>query len=148
MGARVPFIGLLAIYVIFLSLRLRPQALPFTMTVLFFVAAFLTLAVMFWPYMIPFEITVANAAAPEASLSFLFWGAGLFVLPVIAINTATVYWPFRGKSRIGYAGTPSIKVASGDRAPHRIIVVGGGAGGLDPAWRHARSARRRRCHAD
>ena len=27
---RVPFIGLLAIYFIFLSLRLRPQALPFT----------------------------------------------------------------------------------------------------------------------
>ena len=130
-GLVFPFIGLLAIYFLFLSLRLRPQALPFAMTVLFFVAAFLTLAVMFWPYMIPFEITVANAAAPEASLSFLFWGAGLFVLPVIAINTATVYWPFRGKLRIGYVGTPSIKVASGDRAPHRIIVVVGGAGGLE-----------------
>jgi cytochrome d ubiquinol oxidase subunit II len=96
-GSRVPFIGLLAIYVIFLSLRLRPQALPFTMTVLLFVAAFLTLAVMFWPYMIPYEITVANAAAPEASLSFLFWGAGVFVLPVIAIYTTAVYWLFRGK---------------------------------------------------
>jgi Cytochrome bd terminal oxidase subunit II len=84
-----------------------------------------------WGFMIPYGITVGNAAAPEASLSFLFWGAGLFVLPAIAINTATVYWPFRGKSRIGYAGTPSIKVASGDRAPHRIIVVGGGAGGLE-----------------
>jgi hypothetical protein len=45
-GARVPFIGLLAIYVIFLSLRLRPQALPFTMTVLLFVAAFLTKSAM------------------------------------------------------------------------------------------------------
>ena len=138
-GLVFPFIGLLAIYFLFLSLRLRPQALPFAMTVLFFVAAFLTLAVMFWPYMIPYEITVANAAAPEASLSFLFWGAGLFVLPVIAIYTATVYWLFRGKLRIGYAGTPStgydgapsIKVASGDRTPHRIIVVGGGAGGLE-----------------
>jgi hypothetical protein len=45
-GARVPFIDLLAIYVIFLSLRLRPQALPFTMTVLLFVAAFLTKSAM------------------------------------------------------------------------------------------------------
>jgi cytochrome d ubiquinol oxidase subunit II len=45
-GSRVPFIDLLAIYVIFLSLRLRPQALPFTMTVLLFVAAFLTKSAM------------------------------------------------------------------------------------------------------
>ena len=52
---------------------------------------------LFWPYMIPYSITVGNAAAPEASLSFLFWGAGLFVLPVIAIYTIAVYWFFRGK---------------------------------------------------
>ena len=72
------------------------------MTVVFFLAAFATLAVMFWPFMIPYSITVGNAAAPEASLSFLFWGAGLFVLPVIAIYTGTVYWLFRGKMRKGY----------------------------------------------
>jgi cytochrome bd ubiquinol oxidase subunit II len=52
--------------------------------------------------MIPYSITVGNAAAPEASLSFLFWGAGLFVLPVIAIYTIAVYWVFRGKMRGGY----------------------------------------------
>ena len=52
---------------------------------------------MFWPYMIPYSITVGSAAAPEASLSFLFWGAGLFVLPVIAIYTIAVYLLFRGK---------------------------------------------------
>jgi cytochrome d ubiquinol oxidase subunit II len=68
------------------------------LTVVFFVAAFLSLAVMFWPYMIPITITIANAAAPDASL---FWGAGLFVLQVIAIYTATVYWLFRSKLRRG-----------------------------------------------
>jgi cytochrome d ubiquinol oxidase subunit II len=73
------------------------------MTVLFFVASFATLAVLFWPYMIPYSITVADAAAPDASLSFLFWGAGLFVLPVIAIYTIAVYWIFRGKMLRGYA---------------------------------------------
>jgi cytochrome bd ubiquinol oxidase subunit II len=52
--------------------------------------------------MIPYSITVGGAAAPEASLSFLFWGAGLFVLPVIAIHTIVVYWLFRGKMRKGY----------------------------------------------
>jgi cytochrome bd-type quinol oxidase subunit 2 len=35
----------------------------------------------------------------KASLSFLFWGAGLFVLPIIAIYTIAVYWFFRGKMR-------------------------------------------------
>jgi hypothetical protein len=38
------------------------------MTVVFFLAAFLTLAVLFWPYMIPYQVTVANAAAPECGL--------------------------------------------------------------------------------
>jgi hypothetical protein len=50
----------------------------------------------------PYTITIANAAAPEKSLAFLFWGAGIFVLPVIAIYTAIVYWLFRGKLRKGY----------------------------------------------
>lgn len=83
------------------------------MTVVLFVAAFLSLAVMFWPYMIPYSVTVDAAAAPEASLSFLFWGAGLFVLPVIVAYTAVVYWMFRGKQRKGY--TPTSAPPSTDR---------------------------------
>lgn len=54
------------------------------------------------PYLVPYRITVASAAAPEQSLSFLFSGAGLFVLPVIAIYTIGVYWVLRGKVRKGY----------------------------------------------
>jgi cytochrome d ubiquinol oxidase subunit II len=80
----------------------KRDGVPFAMTVLLFLAAFLTLGVMFWPYMIPYTITVANAAAPDASLSFLFWGAGVFVLPVVAVYTLGVYWVFRGKIRKGY----------------------------------------------
>jgi len=72
------------------------------MTVVFFIASFLTLAVLFWPYMIPYQVTVADAAAPDKTLTFLFWGAGVFVLPVIVIYTAVVYWVFRGKLRHGY----------------------------------------------
>jgi cytochrome d ubiquinol oxidase subunit II len=101
-GLVFPAIGLLAILGIFIGARHRRDAWPFTMTVLFFLASFATLAVLFWPYMIPYAVTVASAAAPEASLSFLFWGAGLFVLPVIAIYTVAVYWLFRGKMRGGY----------------------------------------------
>ena len=91
-GLVFPAIGIVAIVGIFVAARHRRDAWPFAMTVLFFLASFATLAVLFWPYMIPYSITVGNAAAPEASLSFLFWGAGLFVLPVIAIYTIAVYW--------------------------------------------------------
>jgi cytochrome bd ubiquinol oxidase subunit II len=101
-GLAFPAIGLLAIYGVFAGAQRRRDGWPFAMTVLFFLASFATLAVLFWPYMIPYSITVGSAAAPEASLSFLFWGAGLFGLPVIAIYTIAVYWLFRGKMRTGY----------------------------------------------
>jgi cytochrome d ubiquinol oxidase subunit II len=71
------------------------------MASLFFLAAYLTLGVMFWPYMIPYSVTVANAANPDASLDFLFRGA-VVILPVIAIYTFGVYWVFRGKIKSGY----------------------------------------------
>ena len=101
-GLVFPLIGLLAMYGVFVGVRRRRDVWPFALTAVFFVAAFLSLAVMFWPYMIPYTITVGDAAAPEKSLSFLFWGAGVFVLPVIAIYTGLVYWVFRGKLRKGY----------------------------------------------
>jgi cytochrome d ubiquinol oxidase subunit II len=97
-----PAIGALALVGVAVGTRRRRDALPFAMTVLFVVASFATLAVMFWPYMIPYSITIASAAAPDASLSFLFYGAGLFVLPVIAAYTIRVYWLFRGKVTKGY----------------------------------------------
>ena len=100
-GLVFPAIGLMAIYGVFAGAQRRRDGWPFAMTVLFFLASFATLAVLFWPYMIPYSITVGSAAAPEASLSFLFWGAGLFVLPVIAIYTIAVYWLFRGKMQKG-----------------------------------------------
>ena len=98
-GLIFPGIGLLAIAGTLVGVRQRRDGMPFAMTVVFFVASFLTLAVLFWPYMIPYQVTVADAAAPDKSLSFLFWGAGVFVLPVIVIYTAVVYWAFRGKLR-------------------------------------------------
>jgi cytochrome bd ubiquinol oxidase subunit II len=95
-GLTFPAIGLLAMIGVLLSARLGRDGLPLAMTLVFFLAAFLTLAVMFWPYLIPYSITIANAAAPEASLFFLFWGA-LFALPAIAAYTIGVYWLLRGK---------------------------------------------------
>jgi cytochrome d ubiquinol oxidase subunit II len=98
-GLVFPGLGLLAMAGVFTGVRTQRDGMPFAMTVLFFIAALLTLAVLFWPYMIPYQVTVADAAAPDKSLSFLFWGAGVFVLPVIVVYTAVVYWVFRGKLR-------------------------------------------------
>jgi cytochrome d ubiquinol oxidase subunit II len=96
-----PVLALAALIGTLAAVRARRDGLPFALTTLFFIAAFLTLGVMFWPYMVPYALTVDNAAAPDASLRFLFYG-GVFVLPVIAIYTNGVYWLFRGKAKSGY----------------------------------------------
>jgi cytochrome d ubiquinol oxidase subunit II len=98
-GAAFPALGVLALLGLGLGVWRRRDWIPFAAAVLFFLAAYATLGVAFWPYMIPYQVTVASAAAPDASLAFLFWGAGLFVLPVIAVYTLGVYWIFRGKLR-------------------------------------------------
>jgi cytochrome d ubiquinol oxidase subunit II len=101
-GLAFPAIGVLALAGLAVGVhRKRHDAVPFAMTVVFFLAAFLSLGVMFWPYMIPYSVTVADAEAPDASLRFLFYG-GVVVLPVIAAYTIGVYWVFRGKVRKGY----------------------------------------------
>jgi cytochrome d ubiquinol oxidase subunit II len=96
-GFVFPAIAVLAMAALAVGVhRKRHDAVPFAMTMLFFVASFLSLGVMFWPYMMPYSVTVASAASPEASLRFLFYG-GVVVLPVIAVYTIGVYWVFRGK---------------------------------------------------
>ena len=94
-------IGVLALVGVVIGARKKRDGLPFALTVLFFLAAFLSLGVMFWPYMIPYSVTVANAAAPEASLRFLFYG-GVVVWLSSRLHDR-VYW-VRGKVRKGYAG--------------------------------------------
>jgi cytochrome bd ubiquinol oxidase subunit II len=95
--AAFPALGAAAAAGLVAGIRWRIDHLPFPMTALIFLAAFGTLAASFWPYMIPFSVTVDEAASPPASLDFMFWGAGLVVLPLILLYTATVYRVFRGK---------------------------------------------------
>ncbi len=97
-----PALGALALVGVLVGVRKRRDGWPFAMSAMFFLMAFLTLAVMFWPYMIPYSITVSNAAAPAQSLEFMFY-AGVVVLPVIVIYSAVVYWIFRGKLRQHYS---------------------------------------------
>ena len=72
-------------------MRHRRDAWSFATTVLFFLASFATFAVLFWPYMIPYSITGAVRLHRSRHSPYLFWGAGLFVLPLIAIYTIAVY---------------------------------------------------------
>ena len=71
-GLVFPVLGVAALIGVVAGARARRDDLPFPLTVLFFVAAYLTLGVMFWPYMVPYSLTVAKAAAPDASLGFVF----------------------------------------------------------------------------
>lgn len=96
LGMLPPILCVLALAGVLIGARARSDKAPFVMAVVFFLTAFLTLAVMIWPFMIPYAVTVADAAAPEASLRFFFY-AGIIVLPVIAAYTVGKYWIFRGK---------------------------------------------------
>jgi cytochrome d ubiquinol oxidase subunit II len=101
-GLVFPIIGVLALLGAVAGARARRDGVPVALTVLFFIAAYLTLGVMFWPYMIPYKVTVADAASPDASLQFLFY-CGIVVLPVIVAYTFGVYRVFRGKSHERYS---------------------------------------------
>jgi cytochrome bd ubiquinol oxidase subunit II len=96
-GLIFPIAGVVALLGVVAAARARRDGLPVALTTLLFVAAYLTLGVMFWPYMIPYTITVADAASPDASLQFLFY-CGIIVLPVIVVYTFGVYRVFRGKA--------------------------------------------------
>ena len=96
-GLIFPIAGVAALLGVVAAARARRDGMPVALTTLLFVAAYLTLGVMFWPYMIPYTVTVADAASPDASLRFLFY-CGIVVLPVIVVYTFGVYRVFRGKA--------------------------------------------------
>lgn len=118
-----PAIGALAAYGLWRGVRGQRDWLPYAMTVVIFLAAYLTLVGSFWPYMIPFSVTIWDAAAPPQSLSFLFYGAGIVVFPVVLIYTVAVYWIFRGKVETPAGGT----VLTGAMSPHANQRSEGGA---------------------
>ena len=101
-GLVCPVVAVAALIGTVVAARARNDRMPFFLTTLFFLAAYLTLGVMFWPYMVPYSVTVANAAAPDVSLGFFFYG-GVIVLPMILIYTLGVYRVFRGKRHHGYS---------------------------------------------
>ena len=93
-----PIMGLAAVWTVVKGVAGRRDRLPFVGAAGIFASAFGALACSFLPYIVPFRMTLDQAAAPASSLAFLFWGAGLFVLPITLIYTASVYYIFRGKT--------------------------------------------------
>ena len=109
-GLIFPMLGFASLLGVFIASRIRRHdGVPFALTILFFIASYLTLGVMLWPYMIPYSVTIAAAAAPDETLGFFLFG-GLIVLPIIVIYTIVVYRVFRGKTHQDptsrYASTP------------------------------------------
>jgi cytochrome d ubiquinol oxidase subunit II len=78
------------------SLRRRRALAPCIASVALFLFGFLGLGISIFPYAVPPTITIYAAAAPPASSIFGLMGV-LFVLPLVLVYTAFVYWTFRGK---------------------------------------------------
>jgi cytochrome d ubiquinol oxidase subunit II len=55
-GLVFPGLSLLAIAGVLIGARERRDGVPFAMAVVFFIASFMALAVLFWPYMIPYQV--------------------------------------------------------------------------------------------
>jgi cytochrome d ubiquinol oxidase subunit II len=80
----LPAIGIVAAFLLAVTVRHEPHQLAFYMAVAIFAAAFATLAISFWPYLIPFSVTIDQAAAPLSGITFPFW-TGVLVLPLVFI---------------------------------------------------------------
>lgn len=90
-----------AVTVLFYWAVLRSRDwLPYLLTIVLFLGAFVGFSITLFPYMVPPAITLWEAAAPDESLRFLLVGA-VFLLPIILAYTAYAYWVFRGKMVIG-----------------------------------------------
>lgn len=78
-------------------LRRELAWVPFALTVLVFVLAFLGLAYSLYPFVVIDQLTVWEAASSPAALKFLLVGTALAV-PAIAGYTVFTYRVFRGKT--------------------------------------------------
>jgi len=87
----IPLIGAISAYGLLKDAKQQDDLAHFRSSVLIVMAAFATLACLFWPFMIPFARAVEQAASPPVSPAFMLWGAGLFVIPFTLVYTTAVY---------------------------------------------------------
>jgi cytochrome d ubiquinol oxidase subunit II len=77
------------------------DVLPFLLSILLVVMAYVGLGVSLWPYAIPQSVTIWQAAGAPDTMIFLGVGIAI-ILPVTLAYLGYAYWTFRGKVRTGY----------------------------------------------
>lgn len=92
----IPAIGLAGLAMVFVMARKGSHRWPFVGAIAVFLSGYLGLAASFVPYVAPYALDYRQAAAPDNALALMLWGTA-FILPLILIYTAWVYWVFRGK---------------------------------------------------
>lgn len=92
----IPILGVLLIGMLFRSLNLKEERMPFIWTILLFVLTFLGLASVVFPFIIPTEITIYEASADPSALVFMLIFIG-GLIPVMLFYNLYQYIVFRGK---------------------------------------------------
>jgi cytochrome bd ubiquinol oxidase subunit II len=95
-----PAIGMVATFLLAVTVRYEPYQRPFYMAIAIFAAAFGTLGISFWPYMIPFAVTIDVAAVPLSGLASRFWTGVLVSSLIIAYGLRTYVIFDAGSGRI------------------------------------------------
>lgn len=94
--APVPVLVALTVWLLLSSLRERPHAKPFVLTLFLVFLGYSGLGISLWPNVVPPDISIWEAAGPPQSLGFTLVGA-LLIIPLILMYTAWGYYVFRGK---------------------------------------------------
>jgi cytochrome bd ubiquinol oxidase subunit II len=92
----LPCITAILILYTFYCLKKRHEMLPFILTILLFLLAYIGFCISSWPYIVPRLMTFWDAAANPVSLKFSLIGAAI-LLPILMIYTVYAYRVFRGK---------------------------------------------------
>lgn len=92
----LPLLTLMAWCACLYALYRQWEKLPFILSVLLFLFAYIGLAVSVWPYLVPFDITFWQAASNPSALKFLLVGTCI-LLPVLIGYSIYAYYVFKGK---------------------------------------------------
>jgi cytochrome bd ubiquinol oxidase subunit II len=99
-----PLLTALVLYGIWRALHRAHDAMPFVLSVVFFLLALLGLSISLWPYAVPYSVTLWQAASSTSTLIFLGIGTAV-ILPIIVLYLAYAHWVFRGKASGGGYGS-------------------------------------------
>lgn len=94
--APLPILTAIVFFYAWYCLFKRREFLPFYLSILLFILAYIGFCISDWPYIIPHAVTVWEAASPPSSLIFMLVGT-IILLPILLAYTIYSYNVFRGK---------------------------------------------------